>query len=99
MSQPKQTTVTFINLFNLTRLCRTTLASIPHPGDQIYLGELGYEVARLSWVLAPSGLTDLDILLRPHPDASGQPILSYPEEGTLWQRWHGHASDSEEGNS
>ena len=87
MSQPNQTTVTFINMYSLTRLYRTTLTTLPGSGDFIQLGELSYTVAWLSWTFDLNGLTAVDVLLRPGVDEQGEPRFSYPEEDTLWQRW------------
>ncbi|HRQ42406.1 MAG TPA: hypothetical protein PLD25_31205 [Chloroflexota bacterium] len=91
--------VTFFNLYTLTRLHRVALPGLPHPGDHIYLGELGYEVAYLSWKLDVSGLTELEAMLRPHQDTNGEQIFSYPEEDSLWQRWNDYTLDDAEGSS
>lgn len=72
--------VTFVNLYTQRRLMKAGLPALPFPGDSIYLKELGYVVAYCEWTVQSDESVDIVIVLRPHVDAKGERVFTYPEE-------------------
>lgn len=75
-----QIPVTFVNLYTQNRLAQAMLPALPAAGDDIYLRDLGYEVANCEWTLLADGVIEIVVLVRPQLDASGERPFSYDEE-------------------
>lgn len=78
-----QIPVTFVNLYTQRDLAQAILLELPAAGDDVFLHDLGYEVAKREWTLAADGSVEIVVLLRPRLDASGERPFSYPGEEKL----------------
>lgn len=80
--------VTFINGFTARRLCTAVLPALPHPGDELYLGALAYQVTGHNWYLTPDGQMHIQVVLLPQVDERGERPFTYPEESRLAETWN-----------
>ena len=84
---PSVISVIFINGYLRRRLCTAILPALPHPGDEVYLGTLAYQVTGHNWYLTPNGQIDIHVVLLPQVNESGERPFSYPEETRLAKTW------------
>lgn len=72
--------VRFYNVFVAHHLLDAVLPALPQQGDWVFLGPLGYEVARCQWHLPLTEDQPIEIYLQPLPDDTGEIPFSYPQE-------------------
>jgi hypothetical protein len=88
--------VTFVNGFSYRQLCQAVLPTLPHPGDFLNLGFLAYQVTGHNWRLTPEGLVEIDVVLLPQLNETGDRPFFYPEEDQLPAVWGQLAFPAEE---
>lgn len=79
--------VTFISGNTFRILCRATLPALPFPGDFLDLGVLAYQVTGHNWRLTPDGKVNIQVVLIPRPDETGERPFTYPEEKEMADLW------------
>lgn len=79
--------VTFINGYLHRFLCTAVLPALPHPGDEVYLDRLAYQVTGHNWHLTSDGQIDIHVVLLPQVNESGERPFAYPEETRLAKTW------------
>lgn len=84
---PTSIAVTFINGFTWRTLCTAVLPALPHPGDELYLDTLAYQVTGHNWDLTPDGRVRITVVLLPQINETGGRPSSYPEEADLPNHW------------
>jgi hypothetical protein len=75
-----QISVSFVNLFTRRRLGQAVLPALPTAGDNVYVRGLGYEVVNREWAVLQGAASDIVVVVRPHVDATGEQLFSYPGE-------------------
>ena len=85
--QPAAIPVTFVNGYTARALCATILPARPHPGDDVYLGDLAYQVTGHDWMLTPDGQLRIHVCLLPQVNEKGERPFRYPEEARLAETW------------
>lgn len=85
-TQP-QIPVTFVNAFSGVKLAQMLLPAVPVPTDDVYLGELAYEVYNTRYMLCPNGEVEIFVRLWPQENVDEKRPFQYPEENDLWEQW------------
>jgi hypothetical protein len=93
---PPQPTIliTFVNAFSGVKLAQMYLPAVPAPTDDVYLGDLAYEVYNSRWMLTPTGEPELFVRLWPQLNVDEKRPFIYPEEKELWEKWMNSASNT-----
>ena len=87
--------VTFVNAFSGVRLAQMMLPAVPDPTDDVYLGELAYEVYNTRWMLSPTNEPEIYVRLWPQLNVDEKRPFQYPEENDLWEQWMGTPVEKE----
>ena len=85
--QPAAIPVIFVNGYTARALCAAALPALPHPGDDVYLGDLAYQVTGHDWMLTPDGQLRIHVRLLPQVNDEGERRFSSPEESRLPAIW------------
>ena len=87
--------VTFVNAFSGVRLAQMMLPAVPDPTDDVYLGDLAYEVYNTRWMLSPTNEPEIFVRLWPQLNVDEKRPFQYPEENDLWEQWMGTPVEKE----